>query len=63
MLVVFVATFAFALPVLRSAEPAWRTLPLITDGKVDPNWIHVGWGGFAVEDGALRTDCAPQGLG
>lgn len=63
LLVVFVAAFAFALPALRSAESEWRPLPLITDGKLDPNWIHVGWGGFAVEEGVLRTDCALQGLG
>jgi hypothetical protein len=36
---------------------------LITDGKVDPNWLHVGWGGFAVDDGTLRTECDPKGLG
>lgn len=45
------------------SEPAWRTLPLIADGKVDPGWVHVGYGGFAVDDGALRTDCDPKGLG
>ena len=44
-------------------EPAWRTLPLITDGKVDAAWLHVGWGGFVVDDGALRTECDPKGLG
>jgi hypothetical protein len=36
---------------------------LITDGKVDPSWVHVGWGGFVVDDGALRTECDPKGLG
>jgi hypothetical protein len=41
----------------------WRPLPLITDGKVDPNWVHVGWGGFVVDDGALRTEPAAKGLG
>ncbi len=44
-------------------EPAWRVLPLITDGKVDEAWCHVGWGGFVVEDGSLRTECDPRGLG
>ena len=44
-------------------EASWRTLPLITNGKVDPNWMHVGWGGFGLDDGALRTDCDPKGLG
>jgi hypothetical protein len=50
---------------LRGAESnsGWRTLPLITDGKVDSNWLHIGWGGFAVDDGALRTECDPKGLG
>src|SRR6266567_8810856 len=44
-------------------EPAWRPLPLIANGKVGENWCHVGWGGFVVDDGALRTDCDPKGLG
>ena len=62
---ILAALFAGALPVLRGAEsePVWRSLPLITDGKVDPNWLHVGWGGFVVDDGALRTECDPRGLG
>jgi hypothetical protein len=62
MLVLGVAV-ADSFTLVRGAEPAWRSLPLITEGKVDTNWVHVGWGGFVVEDGALRTDCAPQGLG
>lgn len=45
------------------AGPGWRTLPLITNGKVDEGWSHVGWGGFSVDEGALRTDCDPKGLG
>lgn len=50
----------FAAP---GAEQNWRSLPLIRDGNIDPNWVHVGWGGFVVEEGTLRTDCAAQGLG
>jgi hypothetical protein len=46
-----------------SAEPTWRILPLIANGKVEPNWAHTGWGGFVVDDGALRTECDPKGLG
>ena len=42
---------------------AWRPLPLIKDGKVDPAWMHIGWGGFVEDEGALRTDCNPKGLG
>ena len=41
----------------------WRPLPLITDGKVDPAWFHTGYGAFAVDGGALRTDCDERGLG
>src|SRR5688500_5981642 len=48
---------------LRGAEAEWRKLPLITEGKVDPNWVHVGYGGFVIEDGALKTECDPKGLG
>src|SRR5437867_13196174 len=66
-MIVLGAVFACSLPVLHGAEsktePAWRSLPLITDGKVGPSWVHVGWGGFVVDDGALRTECDPRGLG
>jgi len=66
-MIVLAAVVAWTPPVLRGAEstsePAWRSLPLITNGKVDPNWIHVGWGGFSVDEGALRTECDPRGLG
>lgn len=41
----------------------WRQLPLISGAKVDPDWVHIGYGGWAVEDGVIRTDPAPQGLG
>src|SRR4030095_12738369 len=66
-MILLVATFAsgiwFARGAESTSEPAWRSLPLIADGKVDPSWMHVGWGGFVVDDGALRTECDPKGLG
>src|SRR5215211_4220305 len=65
--VLMVATFASSVSVTRGAEPKsageWRSLPLIAGGKVDPNWVHVGYGGFVVDDGALRTECDAKGLG
>jgi len=52
---------------LQGAEPKaesdWRTLPLITDGKVNAEWVHVGWGGFVVDEGVLRTEPDAKGLG
>src|SRR5438270_4707751 len=66
-LIVVIAMLASIGPLLRgaesSSEPAWKPLPLITDGKLDTNWIHVGWGGFIVDDGVLRTDSSGKGLG
>jgi len=41
----------------NAEEAAWRPLPLIVDGKMAEGWCQVGWGGFVVEDGALRTAC------
>lgn len=41
----------------------WRALPLVKQGKVDPAWVQIGYGGFAVEDGTLRTECDEKGLG
>jgi hypothetical protein len=42
---------------------SWRPLPLIKNGQVDPSWVHIGYGKFVVDNGALRTDPAPEGLG
>lgn len=49
-----------------TAAPApgpWRCLPLITEGKIDAAWAHVGWGGFVVDAGSLRTQCDDRGMG
>jgi Domain of Unknown Function (DUF1080) len=45
------------------ARGGWRAVPLVRDGKVDPSWVHVGYGGWAVEGGALRTESDERGLG
>jgi hypothetical protein len=42
---------------------AWKALPLVKDGKVDPAWLQVGYGRFVVEDCALRTEPDEKGLG
>ena len=58
---------ALALAVTGSIEAgdadAWRPLPLITNGKIDPAWLQIGYGGIAIDDGALRTECDEKGLG
>ena len=67
LLSLVIVAVIFAPAFLNAAEPksgpAWRPIPLITDGKVDPNWVHLGWGSFVVDDGTLRTECDPKGLG
>lgn len=45
------------------AGDQWRVLPLITEGKIDTAWAQVGWGGFVVDGGALRTECDDRGMG
>src|SRR4051794_17201061 len=47
----------------RQQQDGWRSLPLITGAKIDPAWFHTGYGGFVVDDGALRTECDARGLG
>ncbi|MBL8214777.1 MAG: DUF1080 domain-containing protein [Bryobacterales bacterium] len=54
------AWFAASLPV---AATDWRTLPFITNGRIDPAWQQVDWGGFVVDQGALRTQPDPRGMG
>jgi hypothetical protein len=59
-------TVVSGLVVAGADEPPdrpWRTLPLITDGKVDTYWTQIGWGGFAVDGGSLRTEVDEKGMG
>lgn len=63
LFVVFVGAVAGLRGAEVKSEAAWRALPLVDGRKPHRNWVHVGWGGFVVDDGALRTDCAAQGLG
>src|SRR5262245_1134433 len=65
-LVILTIAAGLALSGVRAAEGGaapWRSLPLIADGKVAPEWVHVGWGKFTVDNATVRTDCVPQGLG
>jgi hypothetical protein len=50
-------------PAADDAPGGWRALPLIKDTQVDPSWAHIGYGGWTVEDGAIRTDSDERGLG
>jgi hypothetical protein len=50
--------------VTRAADDGgWKKLPLVANGKPAPAWVQIGYGGWVVDDGALRTDPAPEGLG
>ena len=58
--------FALALTLASIAAAqsgGWRTIPLISSGKIDPAWKQVDWGGFIVDSGALRTQPDPRGMG
>jgi hypothetical protein len=54
---------AFAAAGQSSAPAEWLALPLVVDGKLDSAWKHVGWGGFAVDQGAARTQVDARGMG
>ena len=62
-LLCILATFAWAWEQASASGGSWRVLPLITEGKIDAAWAQVGWGGFTVDGGALRTDCDERGMG
>jgi 3-keto-disaccharide hydrolase len=47
----------------EQTDRSWRSLPLITEGKVDPSWTHIGWGGFVVDGTTLRTEVDEKGMG
>ena len=48
---------------MNAADDGWRELPLIKNGKVAPEWVMIGYGEMAVDNGALRTEPDPKGLG
>ena len=45
------------------AKDGWRSLPLVKDGKVHPDWKQAPYGRFVVDDGALKTAPDERGLG
>ena len=36
---------------------------VVVDGKIDPAWKQVDWGGFIVDQGMARTQPDPRGMG
>lgn len=59
-----VLVLALTLVSIAAAQSSgWRTLPLISTGKIDPAWKQVDWGGSVVDSGALRTHPDPRGMG
>lgn len=48
----------------RSADAGWQRIPLVKDGKIADDWVHIGWGGFEVIDkDQIRTAPDPRMLG
>lgn len=63
LLCAFTCILVFILIGSIDAEDAWRSLPLIENGKVAAGWQHVGFGKLVVDGDAVRTECDEQGLG
>ncbi len=60
-LVGLVVVTLFTLPAF--AADGWRSLPLVQNGKIAPEWQHAGWGKMVVEGDTVRTECDEKGLG
>lgn len=57
---------ACSLSLLTAADKdgdGWKVLPLVVNGKIDPAWKQVDWGGFIVDQGVARTAPDPHGMG
>src|SRR3954469_22770683 len=63
VLVLLIGMLSLGISAIQAADDGWKKLPLVKDGTVDPSWVHIGYGGWVVDDGAIRTDPAPEGLG
>jgi hypothetical protein len=59
----FTALLLLTIASAPAGEAQWRTIPLVKNGKLNPDWVQVGFGGWAVEGDSIRTDPAPEGLG
>ena len=55
--------FSVMHPSIAKAEPPWRALSLVADGKVDAAWKQIGGGRFVVDDGTLRGESDETGMG
>jgi hypothetical protein len=42
---------------------SWRSIPLVQDGKVSPDWSQVGWGKFVADGDAIRSEPDERGIG
>jgi len=62
-MVCVLAGFAGAGERASALDSQWRALRLVSDGKIDSAWAQMGWGGFVVDGGALRTECDDRGMG
>src|SRR5436305_2109337 len=47
----------------QESTAPWRPLPLVTNNAIDAGWSMLGYGGFIVDDGALRTAPDERGMG
>jgi Domain of Unknown Function (DUF1080) len=61
--VCIVVTLLCLFAVSSATAADWRSLPLIKDGQVAPEWKHAGWGKMVVEGDAIRTEPSEKGLG
>jgi hypothetical protein len=59
----FVLLGVLGLAVSQAADEGWKKLPLVKDGKLSKDWVHIGFGGWTVEGDTIMTDPAPEGLG
>lgn len=62
--ITFSAIIVLILGAVQASHAAdWRTLPLVKDGKVAPEWQQAGWGQMVVEGDGIKTDPSEKGLG
>src|SRR5687767_8675991 len=62
-LFVLLGVLAFGCVAARAADDGWKPLSLVKDGKLSKDWVHIGFGGWAVEGDTIRTEPVSEGLG
>src|SRR5258708_3522753 len=61
--VLFTFSASTSLPAAAPPHRPCRTLPLIKEGKITDDWVHIGWGQFIIDGDSIKAEPDGRGMG